>query len=195
MGETMQTPTLSTPHQNPVHELERYKALLGYEASAAVEEYNHTNEQSRVLLRGIIDFASGAIRTLLLINGGAAIAVMAFLGNAVVKNSSSASDVAAALHALAPSLFWFVVGVFAAGLSAGLAYVSQVIYLEVADQKRRIMIGNFVRYIAVLSAATSLFMFGLGAWSAHDGLSRFVAGSPHATTSSVPSALHGGAQD
>lgn len=176
------TPTLSTPHQNPAYEFERYKALLQYDVSALREEYKQRNEHHRTMHRSIVDFASGAIKIILLINGGAAIAILAFLGNEAAKNGSAA-DTLAAVRALAPALNSFVVGVFAAGFTAGFAYLSQVIFLELPERWRPQTYGNVLRAIAVAAATASLFAFAVGSWSARDGLTSLGASPPGATSS------------
>ena len=72
--------------------------------------------QARIeLFRAVVAHEHAALRPLFLLNGGAAVAALAFIGQVWP------SDVSGLIVAM---VIWSV-GLFAAGLAAGLAYVSQ----------------------------------------------------------------------
>jgi hypothetical protein len=75
-------------------------------------EFGHKNNDAA------INAANAAIRIALLINGGAAVSVLAFIGGLVAQKVVPVSE----LGKIAAGLMWFTSGVALAGLSAGLAY-------------------------------------------------------------------------
>lgn len=76
--------------------------------------------------RATIDFAHSAIKGALLLNGAAAIALMAFLGSAAAKEREVYGWAAC-------SLLLFAIGTFFAVISGGVAYFAQKRYTEAAD--------------------------------------------------------------
>jgi hypothetical protein len=101
-------------------------------------------------------------------NGGAAIALMTFLGNLASKPGGEGGSV---LAAASPVIKIFVVGLGGAVLAAALAYVAQVCYIELATPEQRKYVGNLCRYVALVGAVGSIIAFGVGAWMASDALS------------------------
>lgn len=78
-------------------------------------------------MEGVINLGRDALKTLLLINGGAAIAVLAFIGQITSRSSKEL------IPALAPVLGWFVFGAIVCGLTTVLAFVSTAM-LAIADE-------------------------------------------------------------
>src|SRR2546423_10884028 len=64
--------------------------------------------------------AQEAIKIALLINGGAAVAILAFIAGIVGRTNISLSD----LRSVAHSLFWFAGGIRLAGTTTACAYVA-----------------------------------------------------------------------
>jgi hypothetical protein len=81
-----------------------------------------------------IKSGDAALRACLLINGGAAIAILAFMGSVISRESITSHKV---IGEVAPNLNWFVGGVVAAVAAMGLTYVVNFLtYLHATSQKR-----------------------------------------------------------
>jgi hypothetical protein len=89
------------------------------------------------LFKSVITSAEVLIRSLILINGGAAVALLAFIGHlASTKNDVAAIiDPSAAIHAFACPLLCFVFGVLGAALFAGFVAAAQKLYAEEFNQR------------------------------------------------------------
>src|ERR1700730_10066252 len=72
-----------------------------------------------------IKSAENAIRIILLINGGAAVSVLAFVGSLASKDRVTTTQ----LYAMAGSLVWFTFGVASSALSAFFSYLTNFSYL------------------------------------------------------------------
>lgn len=125
------------------------------EHQSRLTQYNAEAELSRRLLDAAMDFAAGALKAVLLINGGAAIAVLSFLGNR--------NDVE--LTWFPDSLVSFTVGVLCAAIASGFAYVAQICYAET----NKLSPGKYFRCFAVTSVVLSYVAFALGAYFAFRG--------------------------
>jgi len=95
-------------------ELERYKAKL----SAWVGSRQHEHEWDLEMLRSVITTGQSALKSSLLINGAAAVALLAFIGNIWNIDPSVVAGIANALG-------FYVVGVLLAAVAAGVTYFSQ----------------------------------------------------------------------
>ncbi|MBO6899585.1 MAG: hypothetical protein JJ868_19680 [Shimia sp.] len=105
------------------------------------------------ITKATISFSQAAIRSLVLINGGAAIAVMTFIGG-------YPSEQKAIVLALSGSLLYFSVGVALAAFVGGCAYVTQFLYDGSTGKVSRW--GVFFHILAVICAMISLTLFVLG---------------------------------
>jgi hypothetical protein len=97
----------------------------------------------------------------MIINGGAAIALLAFLGN--VWNKDSSPDV---LSSILGSLLIFCIGVLCSGVCSGFTYLAQYCYAtsELGSDSKWKMGGDVNNIIAILSGVSSLILFGVGAY-------------------------------
>ena len=132
-------------------------------------------EQSRIEadhsiegFRAVVSFATIAIRGLLIINGGAAIALLAFLGHIASSPTS-----AALVPVLSGALMYFGWGAFLAAFAAGGAYLAQVLFTELEGEKSVIW-GNVCRVISVAVVATGYVVFILGLYKAKWAFAAFV---------------------
>jgi hypothetical protein len=185
---------LDVPQSDPTVERERLIALIAYDANARLEAYRQASELHRLQGRGILDFATAAIKSILLINGGAAVAVLTLLGALAGKsiaNDGGERQTAALIAAVVPCLSRFVLGVFLAGATAALTYLSQVLFVELKTRESREFWGNATRIVAVLFAGAALFAFICGAYLARDGLTSWAAeqsAGPSAASATAKSA-------
>ncbi len=128
--------------------------------------------------RAAIDFALTAIRGLLLINGGAIVALLAFLSNVWTNDASGARELAINLK-IPLSLFLF--GAFFSISTAMLSYLGQRAINE--SWYRITWEQNWTAHILValglITASASLIMFGFGSWWAVDA---FIVSTPGGIT-------------
>lgn len=121
-----------------------------------IEKYKEDRAEWRELFKATSTTAHSALRTIILINGGAAVALLAFLGKVW---GSTVSHIY--LDDFAVALFIFVCGVLSAALSTGFTYLSQHCYTYHNDK-----FGNITRAIANAMAACAYIAFGWGGYVA-----------------------------
>jgi hypothetical protein len=107
--------------------------------------------------RSIISMSQAAVRLIATANAGAAVALLAFLSNALAKNS----HLVAALFA--PPLLMFAAGLVVAVLVAGSSYLTQLFYGEEANQK--LALSFHIASAVLWFATTGLFAWGCVATS------------------------------
>lgn len=140
--------------------MERYRADLNAWITARQHQYEHNLE----MLRSVITVGQSALKSALLINGGAAVAMLAFLGRLFSGKSSLMS-----LDGLSIALLQFVWGVLAAAIAAGATYFSQAGYGgEFGSWSPRVGIGGHI--IAILGVFCAYGFFGVGAWQAYSAI-------------------------
>lgn len=109
----------SVEHSSSEADLEAYKAQL----TKWVADNQHNNEADLESFRQILALGQSTIRSAILINGGAAVALLAFIGHL-----STSAVVKFTILPFAGALRLFVFGVFFASLAAGSMYFSQFFY-------------------------------------------------------------------
>jgi len=97
-----------------------------YEANqrAAERAHDHSNDLGKRLVDASARDAQEAIKVVLLINGGAAVAILAFMGSIVSKGGYSIAELKSVSH----SLYWFIAGIVGAGVTSGCAYFCNSYY-------------------------------------------------------------------
>ena len=138
-------------------ELEYYRATVANQLANWQETH-----------RSVIEFAIFAVKAAMLVNGGAAIALLAFLGNFAQANSPVAG-----LTSFVLPIYWFTAGVFAAALGAGFGYFTQLDYLhETGDVARTGQAKEAPQWhgstISIIVLA--YICFGIGVWQSVDAL-------------------------
>lgn len=112
------------------------------------------NDIELKMFESVISTGQNAIRILLTMNGGAAIAVLAFLGHLASINSSM-------LTAFATPLKWFTIGVALVGAVAAVTYLTQVVFSSTRKWLHWIGFGLQVATILCGMASIVVFIFGL----------------------------------
>jgi hypothetical protein len=137
--------------------------LLQYEKqlSAWVSAQEADAAERLELFRSVISSGQAAIKALILINGGAAVAMLAFLGQLSLRSP------AIPLGPFYSSLIFFCYGLGCAGAAAGATYFSQSAYL--AERSR---LGNALRLLAAAFGLASLSVF---VWASIEAAARFAA--------------------
>jgi hypothetical protein len=120
-------------------ELLRQQQQRAHEMTIRAGERTHdiNKEYELTLLNAATRDAQEAMKVALAINGGAAIAVLAFM-------STKNPDILAKLFPIFCSLFWFAGGVIFAALTAGCAYLSNSLYAVSYRAQRRTFEYPFV---------------------------------------------------
>lgn len=135
--------------------LERYKAR--------VELYRTHYDIRKPFVESGTKFADLAIRSLLILNGGAALALLAFLGNTLGK--SQVVDLAK----LGPALQAFGLGAALSVITPASAYIAQLMLLRPTSGTKQ-DIGNGIRLLAIMFWLSGLFFFLRGIYLASSAL-------------------------
>lgn len=146
---------------------------------------SHLYEDARVSTGATINFASGGVRSLFLVHGGALIALLTFVGNAGYEKATL-SGLQSAFFLFGGGLFFALTAAFGAYFAQALAtlsstYDAEFIYFnqtgsseisremeKKADRER--FRSNAVRITAVVSAVISGFTFPAGVFVAANAL-------------------------
>lgn len=127
------------------------------------EQYRAQNESNLEMFRSVIASGQNALRALFLINGGAVIAILAFLGNCYGKPKVFSCA------GLPDALFCFTIGVGAIGVATALTYFTQRMYAS--DWKKR---GNWLNAVVVIFGFISVASFCVGSWLAYNTFKNIV---------------------
>lgn len=140
--------------------LEEYRVNL----SDWVASKQQLHENQLKMLDAVITTGQSALKSALLINGGASVALLAFIGK-IWGNV----DTQQTLEAFSVALIYFVFGVLSSAIAAGATYFSQAGY---AEEFGRISfrIGRLGHVTAVLGVFGGYFLFGRGAWLAFQAI-------------------------
>jgi len=130
-------------------QLEHYKAKL----NAWVSSHQQAHEWNLEMLRSVITTGQSALKSALLINGAAAVALLAFIGK--VWPSSKDQTIADISGAMA----YYVIGVLVAAVAAGFTYLSQAGYgREFGKASRFIGVAGHIG--ALICVVASYVFFG-----------------------------------
>ena len=136
----------SPPEKSSEVELERYKAEL----QLAIEQNKNYHVAQLELFRSVISLGQNAIRTSFLMNGGASVALLAFIGHlAAIKP--------ACIGVFASSLIPFLIGVLVMTMTSGFTYLSQWLY---SSEKQKIQKAGFgVNVLCIIMGLSSYVFF------------------------------------
>lgn len=155
-----------------------HEAFLAREV--AYFEAAHTERQQFVEF--VRDFGRDAVRTLVLLNAGAIVALLTFVGSLLSRSDAAQFRIAGAtLDALSPAFLWFAAGLVGAAFLSGLGYLNYSAMAELSPSASDLlgrMQGVAIKpqprslqrfpdrtaRLAVAIAILSLVSFGAGAW-------------------------------
>jgi hypothetical protein len=128
-----------------------------YEANKSHAERAHDSEREfgNKNNEAAVNAANAAIRIALLINGGAAVSVLAFIGGLVAQKLVPISE----LGKIASGLMWFTSGVAFAGGAAGLAYFTSYFIAGSSIKKERLWEHPYVKDTRTSRALCWLALF------------------------------------
>lgn len=132
-------------------ELEQYKAQLQLE----VEKHKNANASSLEMFKSVITAGQHAMRSSFLLNGGAAVALLALIGHLTEKQPDKVA-------VFADTLLPFVIGVFTIAFTSGVTYLSQWFY-GAADRGWKDKTGSCLNLVAIVLGLSSycFFLWGM----------------------------------
>lgn len=139
----------NAPQAEPASiEIEQYKAKL----QSQIESNKHQHESNLAMFKSVIDAGQGAIKSSFLLNGGAAVALLAFIGHLAQVSPTKVPQ-------FATCLLPFALGVLAISITSGFTYLSQWLYAQNSQRKQKF--GYFFNLSCIL---IGLFSYGFFAW-------------------------------
>ena len=128
--------------------LEQYKA----DCQLHIEQYRADNDENLEMSKATINAGQNAIKSMVVINGGAAVAMLAFIGNiwSTGKNLQG-------VKGLSWGLLFFVLGVLLSGIVSALTYLSQRAYAEHNNKT-----GNCINNVGICCGIFSFVCFLIG---------------------------------
>lgn len=142
-------------------ELAKYKAEL----QLWIEQTKGNLASNLEMFRSVIQAGQSAIKSSFLLNGGAAVAILAFIG----KLTTSQPD---KIPSFATSLTLFVVGVLIVTVTSGLTYLSQWFYA--GGKKWQKATGFWLNIITIILGLSSYGLFTWGICEAYKVFMKFV---------------------
>lgn len=157
--------TVGTESTLTAVDLEKYRAQL----AMWVEQYKAQANIEAEGFKSVILAGQTSLRSAMLINGGAAVAVLAYIGRLT-------GDAAGNVAQFALPLFLFVLGALVVAVGAGVTYLSQWFYFGGGGWKSKVGFG--LNILAMLLGVGSWALFATGAWLAYLAFSGLAAGPP-----------------
>jgi hypothetical protein len=141
-------------------DLERYRVTL----QDWLEQRKSGHVHSVEMFKSVIAAGQSALKTSFLMNGGASLALLAFVGHLSSHNSGK-------IPLLAPSLAIFVAGVLVISLASGVTYLSQWFYAD--DQRWAERTGFALNVLAIVLGLASYCVFAWGVYKAYQVFASF----------------------
>ncbi|MGM7448512.1 UNVERIFIED_ORG: hypothetical protein DFO82_2607 [Idiomarina abyssalis] len=110
--------------------------------------------------RSVMQMAAMALKSAMIINGGAAISLLTFLGNV---------NVASGMDYFTCALKYYISGVTLAALATGVSYLAQFRYLHEVRNPQGMKIGKYITLLTVIIVLASYLAFLVGGLQASSG--------------------------
>lgn len=131
-------------------------ARMQYDGKLA--EYAASNQFELEMFNSVIEAGKTAVNALLIVNGGAVVAMLGVVSNLITKDGG-----ATLARLLALPLLQFGLGVLLAAICFALRYFSQAMFAEMeSDDDKFSNWGSIFRYAAVLVGLLGYVAFGFG---------------------------------
>lgn len=142
-----------TPSQDlPPDHIERLKAQL----QILVEAHKGNHASDLEMFKSVIQSGQTAVKTAFLMNGGASVAILAFIGKLTESNKQNIPD-------FAWTLTLFVTGVFLISVTSGLTYLSQWLYADESARKQKAGFVLNISAIIIGLGSYGMFIWGMKA--------------------------------
>ena len=139
-----------------------------------MEIYKIRSAESLAMFQSAIDAGVNALKSSIIINGGAAVALLAFIGG-IIKQPSNTSAVS--LSCIGYALLIFMIGAGLAGSATGGRYICQTLFCSAlsknySEHQRNypLYIGRFINFITILAGGLSFSAFFYGGWISYSAL-------------------------
>ncbi|MBL1321104.1 MAG: hypothetical protein COA63_008610 [Methylophaga sp.] len=142
-------------------DLEKYKADL----QLHIEQNKNYHESKLEMFRSVITSGQNAIRSSLLMNGGASVALLAFIGHLTKIKPES-------VVVFSNALFPFVLGVLAMTITSGFTYLSQWLYDSESLKAQKW--GFYINLVCIGLGLLSYTAFMWGMYRAFYAFTNFV---------------------
>jgi hypothetical protein len=146
------------PDEPPIEQKLDRTAQRAYEQNlrAAEREHDLANDLGKRLMEASTRDAQEAIKIVLLVNSGAAVAVLAFVSTLAARREITL----AAFKGITHSLYWFTGGIIVTAVASALAYVCNNAYAGYHFRR-----GKFFDHPYVRESGDSRFYLRLGKWT------------------------------
>jgi hypothetical protein len=149
----------NTPEVEPSPiQIEKYKADL----QKWIETNKRNHEGQLEMFRSVIMSGQAAIKSSFLLNGGAAVAMLAFIGHLAQFKAEK-------VPAFSACLLPFAYGVLAIAVTSGLTYLSQWFYASTRPWARKVGFG-----LNMLSILLGISSYGFFVWGLFDTYRAFI---------------------
>jgi hypothetical protein len=166
--------TVLSSNSQSIENKERELLFLKQKFERDIEAYRYKTLASLEMFRSVIEAGMNALKSAILINGGAAIALLTLMGEITQKNTPNLE-----FNKLGLSLFVFIVATGFAGAASGLRYLTQAVYawhyesqLRGNPNKYLSYLGTFFNTVTVVLGIASFVGFFCGGWHAYQALVR-----------------------
>ncbi len=136
--------------EKDVLQTQRDLAFYAAKETSKIEYYKARAKRNSDGFHAVITIGQGALKSGALINGGACVALLAFIGNIITKDTSMTSD-------LSTALLIFGGGLLFAAMSSGTTYLAQVNY-----ETKKIKKAFIFHYLTISFVTLSYLSFLLG---------------------------------
>ncbi len=140
-----------------------FREYRNREHAGLLAHYAAKNSYNIEMLKAVLEAGKSALHTLLIINGGAVVALLGVMSNLAGKASG-----AALAKYLALPLLQFGIGVLVGAVGFAFRYFSQACYAENENSQDKYHIwGDRFRYAAIASALVGYVLFGFAVVNAY----------------------------
>ena len=147
---------------------ERVQATRKFEDEMEVWKVN-----APLMFNSVIEAGLSALKSATLINGGAAVSLLAFLGNLLTKDPPYGTTYP--IHALSQAMLIFFLGVGFSGVATASRYFSQASYSSENECQ-----GDLFRWLAIILALLSFGAFFYGGIEAYYAIQPVPLAAPSA---------------
>lgn len=138
-------------------------AQLQAQLQHQIELSKSQHESNLEMFRSVISAGQNAIRSSFLLNGGTAVALLAFIGHLATSKPEMVATFAGVLHP-------FAFGVLAITVTSGFTYLSQWLYASEKQAAQRIGFG-----LNLLTIGLGLSSYGASLWGMKEAANAFAA--------------------
>ena len=153
-------------------EEQRKAAEAQREFENQIELWKINSTQQNEMFKAVIEAGLTALKSAILVNGGAAAALLAFCGSILTRRPEFSKSVQ--MDSVGYAMFIFVVGAGAASIATGFRYLSQFLYARALEDeiaktrsKKARIGGNLFNFFAISAGIVSFLAFFYGGYKAY----------------------------